>query len=48
MGEGADEGEVINIRKFRSVTEFMERVRSLDNVLESIESFSSETRQLQW
>ena len=44
MGDGNDEGEVINIRKFRSVTEFMERVRSLDNVLESIESFSSDFR----
>jgi len=46
LGQAAEgeEGEVINIRKFRSVAQFMERVRSLDTVLENIESFSKEVR----
>lgn len=39
MGEGSEE-EIINIRKFRSVTEFMRRVKRLDSTLQSIESFS--------
>ena len=49
LGQAAEgeEGEVINIRKFRSVAQFMERVRSLDTVLENIESFSNQVRQLQ-
>ena len=34
------------IRKFRTVNDFMDRVRSLDTVLENIESFSSEVKQI--
>ena len=38
------ESEFVFIRKFQSVTQFVERVRSLDTVLENIESFSTEVR----
>ena len=37
---------MINIRKFRSVRDFVERVRSLDSVLQNIESYSNEIRGL--
>ena len=37
---------MINIRKFRSVRDFVERVRSLDSVLQNIESYSNEVRGL--
>ena len=39
-----DEEDMINIRKFPSVKVFMDSVRSLDTVLENIESFSNEIR----
>ena len=38
---------MINIRKFPSVKVFMSRVSQLDSVLQSIELFSTEVRQLQ-
>ena len=47
MAQGSDGNEfdtdeqMINIRQFNSVNVFMNRVRSLDTVLENIESFSS-------
>lgn len=37
-----DDCEFIFIRKFRSVADFVERVRTLDTVLENIESFTSD------
>ena len=42
--EEDSECEFVFIRKFQSVNEFVERVRSLDTVLENIESFSLEVR----
>ena len=41
-----DIAEMINIRKFRSVKAFMERVRSLNDCLDNIEAFTREVRQL--
>lgn len=40
------EAAFVFIRKFESVSNFMEKVRSLDTVLENIESFSSEVRRI--
>ena len=42
----AAEAAFVFIRKFESVSHFMEKVRSLDTVLENIESFSSEVRRI--
>ena len=42
----AAEAAFVFIRKFESVSNFMEKVRSLDTVLENIESFSSEVRRI--
>ena len=42
-----EENEMINIRKFPSVKTFMKRISGLVSVLQSIEVFSSEIRQLQ-
>lgn len=36
----------MHIRKFHSVNEFVERVRTLDTVLENIENFSSEASRI--
>ena len=40
------EAAFVFIRKFESVSNFMDKVRSLDTVLENIESFSSEVRRI--
>ena len=40
------EAAFVFIRMFESVSHFMEKVRSLDTVLENLESFSSEVRRI--
>ena len=40
--EECTDTDFVFIRKFCSVSDFMQRVRTLDNVLDSIESFTSE------
>lgn len=41
-----EEAEFVFIRKFGSVSSFLERVRQLDNTLDNIESFTQEVMQL--
>ena len=41
------DSDFVFIRKFCSVSDFLQRVRTLDNVLETIESFTSEVASYQ-
>jgi len=41
-----EEAEIVFIRKFCSVSNFLEGVRSLDSTLDAIESFTNEVSQL--
>ena len=45
--DGFEMAEMINIRKFRSVKAFMERVSSLNDCLDNIEAFTRQVRKLQ-
>ena len=43
--EGDEDEDIINIRKFTSVKDFLQQVKGLDEVLSNIELFSNELRQ---